>query len=126
MVLALSQSAEPHPQLPSLFAEVPSIILQGSTSGREQVLDVTSQTIPVPFPLPLLVQAVLPHIQAVLFSAWLAADLFVILHAEAVMPDARNLSSLLHALSAAMQYIPVVSDPVQAVLPHMQAVWFSA
>ena len=69
VVLALSQSAEPHLQLPSSFAEVPSVILQGSTSGREQVLDVTSQTIPVPFPLPLLVQAVLPHIQAVLFSA---------------------------------------------------------
>ena len=67
VVLALSQSAEPHLQLPSSFADVPSEILQNK-SGREQVLDVTSQTIPVPFPLPLLVQAVLPQMQGMVSS----------------------------------------------------------
>ena len=84
MVLALSQSADPHMQLPPSLAEVPSVILQDARCGREQVLDVALQTMPVPLPLPLLVQAVLPQMQGVLFSAELGADPFVILQAGAM------------------------------------------
>ena len=47
VVAALSQSADPHLQLPPSLAEVPSVILQEAT-GREQVLDAAVQTIPVP------------------------------------------------------------------------------
>ena len=82
MVIALSQSTDPHLQLPSLFAEVPSVILQDAT-GSEQVLDAAVQTIPVPCPLPLLVQAVVPQMQGVL-SAVLGAEPSVILQAGAV------------------------------------------
>ena len=83
MVVALSQSTDPHLQLPSLFAEVPSVMLQDVIIGREQVLDAAVQTIPVPCPLPLLVQAVLPQMQGVL-SAVLGAEPSVILQAGAV------------------------------------------
>ena len=83
VVLALSQSADPHMQLPPSLAEVPSVILQNKC-GREQVLDVVLQTMPVPLPLPLFVQAVLPHMQAEWLSAWLGADPSVILQAWAV------------------------------------------
>ena len=77
VVAALSQSADPHLQLPPSLAEVPSVILQEAT-GREQVLDAAVQTIPVPCPLPLLVQAVIPQMQGVL-SAVLGAEPSVIL-----------------------------------------------
>ena len=84
MVLALSQSTDPQRQLiTSSFAEVPSVILQ-DTKGLEQVLDAAVQTMPVPFPLPLLVQAVFPQIQAVLSPAPLGADPSVIWQARAV------------------------------------------
>ena len=83
VVVALSQSADPHLQLPPSFAEVPSVILQDANIGREQVLDAAVQTIPVPCPLPLLVQAVLPQMQGVL-SAVLGAEPSVILQAGAV------------------------------------------
>ena len=39
VVVALSQSADPHLQLPPSLAEVPSVILQDANIGREQVLD---------------------------------------------------------------------------------------
>ena len=84
MVLALSQSADPHMQLPPSLAEVPSVILQDARCGREQVLDVVLQTMPVPVPLPLLVQAVLPQMQGVL-SAVLGAEPSVILQNGAVI-----------------------------------------
>ena len=45
--LALSQSADPHAQLASSFAEVPSVILQDK-AGLEQVLDAAVHTKPVP------------------------------------------------------------------------------
>ena len=83
VVAALSQSTDPHLQLPPSFAEVPSVILQDANTGREQVLDAAVQTIPVPCPLPLLVQAVLPQMQGVL-SAVLGAEPSVILQAGAV------------------------------------------
>ena len=79
VVVALSQSADPHLQLPPSLVEVPSAILQDAT-GREQVLDVAVQTIPVPCPLLLLVQAVVPQTQGVL-SAVLGAEPSVILQA---------------------------------------------
>ena len=82
VVVALSQSADPHLQLPPSFAEMPSVILQ-DVIGREQVLDAAVQIIPVPCPLPLLVQAVLPQMQGVL-SAVLGAEPSVILQAGAV------------------------------------------
>ena len=81
VVVAFSQSAYPHLQLPPLLAEVPSVILQDA--NRVQVLDAAVQTIPVPCPLPLLVQAVLPQMQGVL-SAVLGAEPSVILQAGAV------------------------------------------
>ena len=81
--LALSQSADPHAQLASSFAEVPSVILQDE-DGREQVLDAAVHTKPVPFPPPLLVHAVLPQMQGELSSALLGADPSVILQARAV------------------------------------------
>ena len=84
--LALSQSTDPQrqPALPS-FADVPSVILQDA-AGREQVLDAAVQTMPVPFPLPLLVQAVLPHMHGILISSrLLGAEPSVILQAGAVM-----------------------------------------
>ena len=40
--------------------------------------------------------------------------------------EARNMSSLLHVLSSAMQNIPVVPDPVHAALPQMQGASSSA
>ena len=82
MVVALSQSADPHLQLPPSLAEVPSVILQ-DVIGREQLLDAAVQIIPVPCPLPLLVQAVVPQMQGVL-SAVLGAEPSVILQAGAV------------------------------------------
>ena len=81
--LALSQSADPHAQLPSSFAAVPSVILQDEV-GLEQVLDAAVHTKPVPFPSPLLVHAVLPQMQGELSSALLGADPSVILQAGAV------------------------------------------
>ena len=58
------------------------MILQDA-AGREQVLNAASQTIPVPVPLLLLVQAVLPQMQGVL-SAVFGAEPSVILQAGAV------------------------------------------
>ena len=84
MVLALSQSADPHAQPASSFAEVPSVILQDSKVGHEQVLDAAVHTKPVPFPPPLLVHAVLPQMQGALSSALLGAEPSVILQAGAV------------------------------------------
>ena len=89
VVVALSQSADPHLQLPPLLAEVPSVILQ-DVIGREQVLDAAVQTIPVPCPLRLLVQAVVPQMQGVL-SAVLGAEPSVILQAGAVRVHMHNL-----------------------------------
>ena len=120
MELALSQSADPHRQLASSFAEVPSVILQDSKVGREQVLDAAVHTKPVPFPSPLLVHAALPQMQGALSSALLGADPSVILQAEAVTPEARNEPSLLHVLSAAMQNIPVELALSQSADPHRQ------
>jgi hypothetical protein len=122
--LALSQSANLHRQLAS-FADVPSIMLQ-ATLGHEHLLDAAVHTKPVPFPSPLLVHAAFPQMQGELSSALLGADPSVILQAEAVMPEARNEPSLLHVLSAAMQNIPVVPDPVHAALPQMQGALSSA
>ena len=82
--LALSQSADPHAQLASSFAEVPSVILQDSKVGLEQVLDAAVHTKPVPVPPPLLVHASLPQMQGALSSALLGADPSVILQAGAV------------------------------------------
>ena len=62
VVLAVSQSADPQRQLPSL-ADVPSAMLHDAV-GREQLLDTAVQTRPVPVPRPLLVQSLLPHAQA--------------------------------------------------------------
>ena len=117
VVLALSQSTDPHAQLPS-FADLPSDILQDD--GLEQVLVLAVQTKPVPFPSSLLVHAALPQMHAVL-SAPLEVDPSLILQAEAVTPEARNRPSLLHVLSAAMQNIPVELALSQSTLPHAQA-----
>ena len=62
VILAVSQSADPQRQLPSL-ADVPSVMLHDA-GGREQVLDAAVQTRPVPVPRPLLVQSLLPHAHA--------------------------------------------------------------
>ena len=78
VVLAVSQSADPQPQLPS-FADVPSAMLHDA-GGREQVLDAAVQTRPVPCPSPLLVHAFFPQMQG--------ADPSVVLQAEAVTPEA--------------------------------------
>ena len=88
VVLELSQSADPHLQLPPLFSDLPSVLLHGAT-GREQLLDAAMQTIPVPFPSPLLVHALLPQMQGVL-SALLGLDPSVILQACAFMPEAQS------------------------------------
>ena len=83
MVLALSQSTDPQRQLiTSSFAEVPSVILQDA-GGLEQVLDAAVQTMPVPFPSPLLVQTIFPQEHGVLSSALLGADPSVIWQARA-------------------------------------------
>ena len=119
MVAALSQSADPQRQLASI-ADGTSAMLQDATAGREQVLDVAVQTMPVPFPSPLLVQAVLPQMHGVLSSALLGADPSVILQAEEVVPEARNKPSLLQVLSEAMQNIPVVLALSQSPDPHRQ------
>ena len=80
VVVALSQSADPHAQLvASSFAEVPSLILQDG--GREQVLDAAVQTMPVPCPSPLLVHALFPQMQG---AALLGADPSVFVQAGAV------------------------------------------
>ena len=83
MELALSQSTDPHRQLASSFAEVPSLILQDKV-GLEQVPDAAVHTKPVPFPPPLLVHTLLPQMQGALSSALLGADPSVILQAGAV------------------------------------------
>ena len=83
MELTLSQSADPHRQLASSFADVPSIMLQAAI-GLEQVLDAAVHTKPVPFPPLLLVHAVLPQMQGALSSALLGADPSLILQAGAV------------------------------------------
>ena len=124
MVAALSQSADPQRQLLASLADVPSAILQDA-AGREQVLDAVVQTRPVPFPSPLLVQAVLPQMHGVLSSALLGADPSVILQAEEVVPEARNKPSLLQVLSAAMQNIPVVLALSQSPDPHRQLASFA-
>ena len=80
MELALSQSADPHRQLPSSFAEVPSVILQDEV-GLEQVLDAAVQTMPVLCPSPLLVHALFPQMQG---AALLGADPSVFVQAGAV------------------------------------------
>ena len=77
-------------------------------------------TKPVPVPPPLLEHAALPQMQGALSSALLGADPSVILQAEAVTPEARNESSLLHVLSAAMQNIPVELALSQSADPHAQ------
>ena len=83
VVLALSQSTDPQRQLiTSSFAEVPSVILQDA-GGLEQVLDAAVQTMPVPFPSPLLVQTIFPQEHGVLSSALLGADPSVIWQARA-------------------------------------------
>ena len=82
VVLAVSQSADPQRQLPSL-ADVPSA-MQGGV-GRKQVLDAAVQTKPVPCPSPLLVHATLPQMQG---AALLGAEPSVFLQAEAVTPEA--------------------------------------
>ena len=107
MELALSQSTDPHRQLPPSFADVPSVILQDE-AGREQVLVSAVQTMPVPSPSPLLSQSADPHRQPVASS---------FAEVPSVIPHA---AYLLHVLSAATQNIPVVPDPVHAVVPQMQ------
>ena len=79
MELALSQSADPHAQLASSFAEVPSVILQAAI--LLQVLSAATQCIPV---MPDPVHAALPQMQGALSSALLGADPSVILQAGAV------------------------------------------
>ena len=84
VVLELSQSADPQRQLPS-FADVPSAMLHVA-GGREQVLDATMQTRPVPCPSPfILVHALFPQMQG---AALLEADPSVFVQAEAVTPEA--------------------------------------
>ena len=81
VVLAVSQSADPQRQLPSL-ADVPSAMLQDATVGREQVLDAAVQTMPVPCPSPfILVHAAFPQMQG---AALLGADPSVFVQAGAV------------------------------------------
>ena len=84
VVLAVSQSADPQRQLPSL-ADVPSAMLHDATVGREQVLAAAVQTRPVPCPSPLLVHAAFPQMQG---AALLGADPSVFVQAEAVTPEA--------------------------------------
>ncbi len=83
VVLAVSQSADPQPQLPS-FADVPSAMLHDA-GGREQVLDAAVQTRPVPCPSPLLVHALFPQMHG---ATLLGADPSVFVQAEAVTPEA--------------------------------------
>ena len=117
VVPAVSQSTLPHAQADGLVTE-PSVVAHAA--GREQVLDAAVQTVPVPFPSPLLVQALLPQMHGMLSSALLGPDPSVISQADAVMPEARNKPSLLHVLSAAMQNIPVVLALSQSAVPHAQ------
>ena len=84
VILAVSQSADPQRQLPSL-ADVPSAMLHDATVGREQVLAAAVQTRPVPCPSPLLVHAAFPQMQG---AALLGADPSVFVQAEAVTPEA--------------------------------------
>ena len=88
VVPAVSQSTLlPHAQADGLGAE-PSVVAHAA-AGREQVLDAAVQTMPVPFPSPLLVQALFPQMHGMLSSALLlGAEPSVILQAEAVMPEA--------------------------------------
>ena len=84
VVLAVSQSADPQRQLPSL-ADVPSAMLHDA-GGREQVLDAAVQTRPVPCPSPfILVHAAFPQMQG---AALLGAEPSVFVQAEAVTPEA--------------------------------------
>ena len=86
VVLAVSQSADPQRQLPSL-ADVPSVMLHDA-GGREQVLDAAVQTRPVPCPSPfILVHALFPQMQGAA-AALLGADPSVFVQAEAVTPEA--------------------------------------
>ena len=84
VVPAVSQSADPQRQLPSL-ADVPSVVAHAA-GGREQVLDAAVQTRPVPCPSPfILVHALFPQMQG---AALLEADPSVFVQAEAVTPEA--------------------------------------
>ena len=84
VVLAVSQSTLPHAHADGLDAE-PSAVAH-SAGGREQVLDAAVQTRPVPCPSPfILVHAAFPQMQG---EALLGADPSVVLHAEAVTPEA--------------------------------------
>ena len=76
MELALSQSADPHAQLASSFAEVPSVILQAAI--LLQVLSAATQCIPVVSDP---VHAALPQMQG---AALLGADPSVFVQAGAV------------------------------------------
>ena len=84
VILAVSQSADPQRQLPSL-ADVPSAMLHDATVGREQVLAAAVQTRPVPCPSSLLVHAAFPQMHG---AALLGADPSVFVQAEAVTPEA--------------------------------------
>ena len=83
MVLALSQSIDPQRHLTALsFADEPSVILH--KGYLLHMLSAAVQTMPVPFPSALLVQAVFPQMQGALSSALLGADPSVIWQANAV------------------------------------------
>ena len=81
VVPAVSQSTLPQAQADGLAAE-PSVMAHAA--GREHVLDVAVQTMPVPCPSALLVHGVSPHMHV---AALLIADPSLILQAEAVMPE---------------------------------------
>ena len=78
VVVALQQSADPHLQLPSLLAEVPSVILHAGYLLH--TLSAATQCTPVVLDP---VQAVLPQMQGV-WSAVLGAEPSMILQAGAV------------------------------------------
>ena len=73
-----SQSSLPQAQADGLAAEA-SVLAHAA--GREQVLDAAVQTMPVPFPSPLLVHAAFPQMQG---AALLGADPSVFVQAGAV------------------------------------------
>jgi hypothetical protein len=77
------------------------------------------QTIPVPPPKPsMAVHNVFPQVQPAMPPAALEADPFMILQGP-------YLPNFLHALSAAVQYIPVVPELRQFVDPHTQLALFA-
>jgi hypothetical protein len=111
VVSAFPQSAPPHLQA-TAFSDVPSTLVQVGHSGREHVLDLVLQTIPVPVPSPFLLHAVLPQMHpssSFLFNPSLQANC---------------VASWWHSLR--WQNMPVFLPASQSAVPHAQVSLFGA